>query len=200
MRPALSLPRSRPRRLALELVVLALIFALGGFAGPALAAQINQVLVVNPSTSPIPVAGTVSVDNLPATQPVSGTVSVGNFPESQNVNVTGGSISTAQTVSNVIESTPGGYHAVAFAVGDDLDLGDAGLNVTAIAVSDGLAEQDSWRVFVLGLDTGAIKIATGSGNFFIALPQPILASSINVQCLTVGGCFWQLQVAGYRTP
>lgn len=37
--------------------------------------------VSQPVAGTLPVSGTVSVGNFPATQPVSGTVSVGNFPE-----------------------------------------------------------------------------------------------------------------------
>jgi hypothetical protein len=182
MRPSLSLPRSRPRRLTVEIVVLAVIFAFGGFAAPTLAAQIQKVLVVNTSSNPVPVAGTVRI---------------GNFPATQRVNVIGGTISAAQQVSTVIAGTE--FHAVAFAAGDELDFGASGLNVTAIAVNDGRSEQDSWRVNIFGVPSGAIKIASGSGNYFVALPQPILASAIEVQCLSSGGCFWSIQAAGYPT-
>jgi hypothetical protein len=197
MRPSLSLPRSRPRRLTVELVVLALIFAFGGFAGPALAAQVTQVLVMNTSSNPVPVAGTVNVGNLPASQAVTGTVNVGNFPTSQNVNVTGGSVTAAQKVSTVLKGT--GFHAVDFAQGDTFNLGASGFNVTGIAIDDGLSEQDTWRLNIFGVPSGAIKIASGSGNYFIALPQPILASAIHAQCLSQAGCFWSIEVTGYPT-
>lgn len=198
MRPSLSLPRSRPRRLTVEIGVLAVIFAFGGFAAPALAAQITNVLVTNTSSNPVPVAGTVNVGNLPASQPVSGTVSVGNFPATQNVNVSGGTISAAQQVSTVIKST--GFHAVDFTEGDTFNLGASGFNVTGIALNDGLGEQDSWRLNIFGMPpSGAIKIASSSGNYFIALPQPVLASAIHAQCLSQGGCFWSIEVIGYPT-
>lgn len=196
MGPRLSLPRSRPRRLTVELIVLVVIFAFGGFAGPALAAQVTQVLVVNTSSSPVPVAGTVNVGNLPSTQQVSGTVNVGNLPATQNVNVTGGSISTAEKASSVIGQT--GFHSVAFLAHDIVSLGVAGQNVTAIAVDDGLSEQDNWRVF-LDSANNSIKVAAGSGFSFIALPEPILASGVDIQCLSSGGCFWSIEVAGYPT-
>jgi len=198
MRPSLSLPRARPRRLTVEIGVLAVIFAFGGFAAPALAAQITNVLVMNTSSNPVPVAGTVSVGNLPATQPVSGTVSVGNFPATQSVNVTGGTITAAQQVSTVIKGT--GFHAVDFPDGDTFNLGASGFNVTGIALDDGLGEQDSWRLNIFGMaPSGAIKIASGTGNYFIALPQPVLASAIQAQCLSQGGCFWSIEVIGYPT-
>lgn len=197
MRPSISLPRSRPRRLAVELVVLAVIFSFGGFAGPALAAQVQQVIVTNTSSSPVPVAGTVNVGNLPGTQPVSGTVSVGNFPATQNVNVTGGSISASQPVSTVMQST--GFHAVAFAADDVLNLGASGLNVTAIVIDDGLSEDDTWRAHVFGGNGGAVKVASASGNLFLSFPVPVFASSIHVQCLDAAGCFWNLAVMGYPT-
>src|SRR5260370_38937538 len=49
---------------------------------PAGAAGAAPVMVTN---TPLPVQGTVGVNNFPTTQPISGTVSVGNFPTTQNV-------------------------------------------------------------------------------------------------------------------
>jgi len=46
------------------------------------------VLVTNGATSPVPVSGSVAVNNLPATQPVSGTVNVGNLPATQTIDGT----------------------------------------------------------------------------------------------------------------
>jgi hypothetical protein len=114
-----------------------------------LAAQIQDVLVINTSSNPVPVAGTVNVGNLPASQQVSGTVSVGNFPATQTVNVSGGTISAAPQVSTVIKGT--GFHAVDFAEGDTFNLGAPGFNVTGIAINDGLGEQDSWRLNIFGV-------------------------------------------------
>jgi hypothetical protein len=48
--------------------------------GQAIAAQITQVFVSNDAAHPVPVAGSVSVSNLPGTQTVNGTVNVGNLP------------------------------------------------------------------------------------------------------------------------
>jgi hypothetical protein len=67
------------------------------FAGTG-SGQTQPVVVTNAASSPVPVAGTVSVANLPATQPVSGTVNIGNLPATQPV--TGSvSISGSATVS-----------------------------------------------------------------------------------------------------
>ncbi len=55
-------------------VVLGLVGAIVGTASGATPFQ--QIIVVNPPASPVPVAGTVSVGNFPSTQPVSGTVDV----------------------------------------------------------------------------------------------------------------------------
>ncbi len=75
---------------------------------PAIAAG-PDVTVAN---TPLPVQGTVGVNNFPATQPVSGTVNVGNFPATQpvsgsvgitgtpNVNVTNFPATQAVTVGN----------------------------------------------------------------------------------------------------
>lgn len=48
----------------------------------------GSVEVSNDSGNPLPVSGSVSVSNLPATQPVSGSVSVSNFPANQVVSGT----------------------------------------------------------------------------------------------------------------
>jgi len=46
------------------------------------------VVVMNPTSSPVPVSGTVNVANLPGSQTISGSVSVSNFPTTQTVSVT----------------------------------------------------------------------------------------------------------------
>jgi hypothetical protein len=75
MRPTRLLPRSRPRRLAIELAVLVAIFSFGGFAGPTLAAQLTQVFVTNTSANPVP----VTLQGTPAIALASGaTVNVAN--------------------------------------------------------------------------------------------------------------------------
>ena len=69
----------------------------------------NEVEVTNSSGSPIPVSGSVSVSNLPATQPISGSVSVSNFPATQPIS---GSVTaspaqgTTVTNSNFTSITP----------------------------------------------------------------------------------------------
>jgi hypothetical protein len=65
----------------------------------AVASQISNVFVTNTSANPVPVSGSVSVSNLPATQPVSGTVNVGNLPSSQTID---GSVSPAAPPAPVL--------------------------------------------------------------------------------------------------
>lgn len=74
---------------------------------------VGEVEVKNDAGNPVPVSGTVSVDNLPAVQPVSdnggsltvdGSVSVGNFPASQAV--TGPLTNTELRASAVPVSIP----------------------------------------------------------------------------------------------
>jgi len=48
----------------------------------------GSVSISNTAANPVPISGTVSVGNLPATQSVSGTVNVGNLPAVQQVTVT----------------------------------------------------------------------------------------------------------------
>jgi len=67
---------------------------------------------VTVANTPLPVAGTVTVGNLPATQPVSGTVTVGNLPATQPVNgtVNVGNLPATQNVNVVdggLSSPPG---------------------------------------------------------------------------------------------
>jgi hypothetical protein len=87
-------------------LVTAILLATGW--GSAMAGQmISSVLVANTASNPVPVAGSVSVGNLPATQTVAGTVSVGNFPATQTV--TGSVRSSDQTTllgSNVAQGDP----------------------------------------------------------------------------------------------
>jgi hypothetical protein len=60
----------------------------------------GEVEIKNDTGNPLPVSGTVSVGNFPATQPISGTVNVGNFPASQAV--TGTFWQTTQPVSGSV--------------------------------------------------------------------------------------------------
>lgn len=82
----------------LGLVIAALGITVGTVTGATAITPFQQVVVVNPPSSPIPVTGTVNigntpanqtvtVSNFPATQPVSGSVSVSNFPATQPVSV-----------------------------------------------------------------------------------------------------------------
>jgi hypothetical protein len=179
-------------------LVLALAFALGVAVGPSSVGAAQEVLafITNDAQHPVPVTGTVSVGNLPATQQVSGSVSISNLPSTQNVAVTGGPVAVRPPVSDVVVDSAGGFHSFAQGATEDLALGANGLNVTAVAVDDGLGEQDTWRAFVV-TSTGAVKVATGTGNLFLPLPQPIKASTFSVQCLSAN-CFWRLEVVGYH--
>ena len=47
--------------------------------------QTDALTDTDRSASPVPISGTVSVTNFPATQPVSGTVAVSNFPATQPI-------------------------------------------------------------------------------------------------------------------
>lgn len=56
--------------------------------------------------NPLPVSGTVSVGNFPATQPVSGSVSVSNFPASQPVTDAAAEASLASLVAALTNPLP----------------------------------------------------------------------------------------------
>ena len=143
MRPSLSLPRSRPRRLSVEIGVLTVIAAFGGFAAPALAAQVTNVLVMNTSSNPVPVRWHRNVAQ-PSGHPAgSGTVSVGNFPATQSVNVTGGTI-TATPAGVDRASRAQGWLAVDLTEGDTFNLGDVRVSMSPPSRSTmALGEQDS---------------------------------------------------------
>jgi hypothetical protein len=64
----------------------------------------QPVVVANGAASPVPVAGTVNVGNLPATQAVSGSVNVANLPATQPVSgtVNVGNLPETQPVSGTV--------------------------------------------------------------------------------------------------
>jgi hypothetical protein len=74
---------------------------LAGAAPPVTPPPSQPVVVTNSGDNPVPVTGTVTVANAPATQPVSGSVSVTNLPTVQSV-----------AVANI---DPAPFHAEAFA-------------------------------------------------------------------------------------
>jgi hypothetical protein len=191
MGPRLSLPRSRPRRLTVELVVLALIFALGGFAGPALAAQVNQVLVTNPASNPVRVAGTVTVGNLPATQAVTGTVSVSNLPATQAVSgtVNVGSAPAPAAISG--GATQSGTNSP----GED----------TTVQVITKVVAVDFWSsglAYLIisgnGVANGYQITAPGSQSVAQSFFNPLPSDSITVRCdaSNTSPCRWRWAVAG----
>jgi len=102
--------------LRIGVLLLAAGFAAGSLFGPTIvtaAQNIRDVFVVNTSSDPVPVSGTVNVGNLPATQPVSGTVNVGSMPTpapvSEGVTQSGttspGQSATVQVITNVVAVT-----------------------------------------------------------------------------------------------
>lgn len=94
------------KRIELSRVGLVLASLMGGAlllpAGQAVAAQVTQVFITNDAAHAVPIAGSVSVSNLPATQAVSGTVQVTEIPEQQFLtasnSLTAGEDCTAVTV------------------------------------------------------------------------------------------------------
>lgn len=89
----------RRPKLSTALVVTGAV-AVGALAvpGSAIATQITSVFVTNDSAHPVPVTGSVAVNNLPTTQQVDGTVDIGNLPATQHVDGTVGIDSSANTV------------------------------------------------------------------------------------------------------
>jgi hypothetical protein len=181
----------RPAGLRAGLVIglaLALVGATVGTATGAVAlTPFQQVVIVNPATSPIPVTGTVNVGNTPANQPVT----VTNFPTTQKVSgtVDVGQLPAPQPATKrftkFVQMGPGFVDEVT------VDLGQT-INVTTLIVAQG--DDDNYT-----MDLGDFEVVTNhEGNFFenFTLGQP--ASSVLLRCENlVLDCHMRLTVIGF---
>jgi hypothetical protein len=88
---------------------------LAGAAPPSPPPPSQPVVVTNTGANPVPVAGTVTVANTPATQAVSGSVAVNNLPAVQNVagSVSVSNLPAVQSVA-VANSDPAPFQVEAF--------------------------------------------------------------------------------------
>jgi hypothetical protein len=133
----------------------------------------QQVIVVNPPESPVPVSGTINVANLPATQevevtnfpatqPVSGTVDVGNFPA--------GPIATEHFQSGLVFDPDDGPTNIQFG---------RVINVTSVVVADG--DEDNYDISISG-----VPIAYDhEGNFSEHFPAAVPATFAQLECHNV---------------
>jgi len=147
----------------------------------------QQVIVVNPPASPIPVSGTVNVGNTPANQPVT----VTNFPTTQKVsgtvdvgNLQGTQVATKR-FSKFIQMGPGFVDEVT------VDFGQT-INVTTLIVAQG--DDDNYT-----LDLGGFEVATDhESNFFENFTAGVPASGALIRCENlVLDCHMRLTVLGF---
>jgi hypothetical protein len=143
------------------------------------------------NTAAVPVSGTVSVGNLPATQPVSGTVNVGNFPADF----------PAAPTTDVVQNTSG--HAPANGIYTVLNEPDARAYraVTIylrLGTASGSGQQCSVETFdPAGHDYLVDSFQTGTSNFFTKSYDPA-PPRLAVVCVdgTGNGLDWNAMLTG----
>ena len=164
-------------------VGLGLVGAMVGTAAGA-TTPFQQVVVVNPAASPIPVVqqGSVSISNLPANQ----SVTVSNFPATQPVS---GTVSVTPQVANKNYAS----NAV-IELGEDHDfIFPSAINVSALTVSS----SDSMLVTMNIVGTGAVTIHNGEG-FSRDFTVPVPATRVTVRCRnSIADCFAVVVVFGF---
>jgi hypothetical protein len=153
-------------------VALALVAVAVGTATGAVT-PFQQVVVVNPPESPVPVTGTINVANLPGTQDVevtnfpetqavSGTIDVGNFPA--------GPIATQHRQSGLVFDPDDGPVNIQFG---------RVINVTSVVVADG--DEDNYDISI-----ESVPIAFDhEGNFSEHFPAAVPATFAQLECHNV---------------
>lgn len=145
----------------------------------------QQVIVVNPPESPVPVSGTINVANLPGTQDVE----VTNFPESQAVsgtidvgNFPAGPLAPKRATSNMTTGVFGGSAFFQFAQ----------MNVTSVIVADG--DEDNYDIGI-----GGFRLASDhEGNLREHFPAAFPATGVSIECHNaVVECDVTVTVLGY---
>jgi hypothetical protein len=185
--------------IVLGLVIAALGIAVGTVTGATTITPFQQVVVVNPPASPIPVTGTVNigntpanqtvtVSNFPATQPVSGSVSVSNFPATQPV-----------TVANSIANK--GFQSTAVIdAGDDhvfVPIGGGVINVSFISISTWSLTSERIQVGLQLTQSAAVDVYSGDTEFRQTFTSPVAIRGVEVTCLNaVFSCSLSISVIG----
>ncbi len=172
--------------IVLGLVIAALGIAVGTATGATTPFQ--QVIVVNPPASPIPVVGTVNVGNTPSNQ----NVTVTNLPATQPVS------GTVSTVANTVTKA---YWDLA-----NVDAGDSfnfvvpggGMNVTYLRVSDSAATSEAVDVSVLLSSGDSTSIYDGDTPYTNNFTFPVPITKLIVQCRNiVSSCYVDIYMLGY---
>lgn len=153
-------------------------FVAGALFGPSIAtaaSKASDVFVINTAADPVPVTGTVTVGNLPATQPVSGTVNVGSVPAVPPI---------SEGVTQSSTTQPG-----------QTDTVQVFGNITAANfTSSGLAS-----MILGGNNVGNgyyLTVASGSISQSFYNPLPITSVSVRCDPLNTTACRWVFAVAG----
>jgi hypothetical protein len=183
--------------IVLGLVIAAVGIAVGTVTGATTPFQ--QVIVVNPAASPIPVTGTVNigntpanqtvtVSNFPATQPVSGSVSVSNFPATQPV-----------TVENNT-ATKGFQRTASIDASDDqvfVPIGGGTINVSYIWISTYSLTSERIQVRLQLSQGGSVDVYVGDTAFRQTFTSPVGVRGVEVICLNaVLSCDLDVSVIG----
>ncbi len=170
-------------------------FVAGALFGPSIAtaaSKVSDVFVTNTATDPVPVAGTVNVGNLPATQPVSGTVNVGNLPATQPVSgtVNVGSVPAVPLINEGITQSgttqPG-----------QTDTVQVFGNITAA----NFTSSDLASLILGGNNVGngyRLTVSSGGQSIAQSFYNPLPITSVSVRCdpSNASACRWVFAVAG----
>ncbi len=164
-----------------RIVVTAMACVLAGAAfGPTLASAAHTALVsiTNDPDHPVPVAGSVSVGNLPSTQRVNGTVDVGNVP-----------LPVSQQGTSTVAGVPASKH-------DDVIVFDTPRPIGPLAASTIVLDmRPDAHVTAVDFFDGSDEIfrligpeAEGAAYQVVPLTQPIPISSVQVECTDNVNC------------
>lgn len=185
--------------IVLGLVIAALGIGVSTVTGATTITPFQQVVVVNPPASPIPVTGTVNigntpanqnvtVSNFPATQPVSGSVSVSNFPATQPVSVENNTATKGFQRTASIDSTEGQVFA---------PIGGGIINVSYIWISTYSLTSERIQVNLHLSQGGSVAVYVGDTAFRQAFTSPVGVTGVEVICLNaVLSCDLNVSVIG----
>jgi hypothetical protein len=181
------------------LVIAALGIGVGTVTGATTITPFQQVVVVNPPASPIPVTGTVNigntpanqtvtVSNFPATQPVSGSVSVSNFPATQSVSVENNTATRGFQRTASIGSTDSQVFA---------PVGGGTINASYIWISTYSLTSERIQVSLQLTQGGSVDVYVGDTAFRQAFTSPVAIRGVEIVCLNaVLSCDLNVSVIG----
>src|SRR5438094_8959731 len=170
---------------ALALVTLAAFAMDGGKVVHAVSNAVQNVIVTNTPASPVPIAGTVAVSNLPGTQTVSATVNVGHLPATQ---VVSGTVNVGNFPANA--TPPAATQTFSIPVQSTLagtNYTFGGVFTTASLLT--IVTHDPIEVTFNG--PAPVLVGTSSPQT-LALTQRVQVDSVNVACMaSSGSCYFR---------